>query len=190
MACSSGDSLERMGPAELVGLVRDLLGAVGRLRAANEALQGEVARLKSENQTLKDEIARLKHLPPRPPLTPSGMEKATEPSKPEGGEPGRRRRGPGVSRVTIDRTVELTVEAPAGSRRKGYEEIVVQDLTVAAETTLYRRERWETPDGRQIVAPLSESSVRIRRAGASSSINSARTAGSVASPQTMRCGPS
>ena len=66
-----------MGPAELIGLVRDLLGEVGRLRAANEALQGEAARLKSENQTLKDEIARLKHLPPRPPLKPSGMEKAT-----------------------------------------------------------------------------------------------------------------
>ncbi len=74
MASSSGDLLERMGPAELIGLVRDLLGEVGRLRAANEALQGEVARLKSENQTLKDEIARLKHLPPRPPLKPSGME--------------------------------------------------------------------------------------------------------------------
>ncbi len=156
MASSSGDSLERMGPAELIGLVRDLLGEVGRLRAANEALQGEVARLKSENRTLKDEIARLKHLPPRPPLKPSGMEKATEPSKPEADEPARRRRGPGVSRLTIDRTVELTVEAPAGSRRKGYEEIVVQDLMLRTETTLYRRERWETPDGRQIVAPLSE----------------------------------
>ena len=143
-----------MGPAELIGLVRDLLGEVGRLRAANEALQGEAARLKSENQTLKDEIARLKHLPPRPPLKPSGMEKATEPSKPEADKAARRRRGPGVSKLTIDRTVELTVEAPAGSRRKGYEDIVVQDLMLRTETTLYRRERWETPDGRQIVAPL------------------------------------
>jgi hypothetical protein len=154
MASSSGDSLERMGPAELIGLVRDLLGEVGRLRAANEALQGEVARLKSENQTLKDEIARLKHLPPRPPVKPSGMEKATERSKPEADKPARRR-GPGVSKLSIDRTVELTVDAPAGSRRKGYEDVVVQDLMLRTETTLYRRERWETPDGRQIVAPLS-----------------------------------
>src|SRR5271165_7026832 len=103
MASCSGDSLERMGPAELIGLVRDLLGEVGRLRAANEALQGEAARLKSENQ----------------PLKPSGMEKATEPSKPEADKAARRRRGPGVSKLTIDRTVELTVEAPAGSRAQG-----------------------------------------------------------------------
>ena len=153
MASSSGDSLERMGPAELIGLVRDLLGEVGRLRAANEALQGEVARLKSENQTLKDEIARLKHLPPRPPLKPSGMEKATEPSKPQA-DKAARRRGPGVSKLSIDRTVELTVEAPAGSRHKGYEEIIVQDLSLKAETTLYRRERWETPEGKTLTAPL------------------------------------
>jgi hypothetical protein len=144
-----------MGPAELIGLVRDLLGEVERLRAANEALQGAVARLKSENQTLNDEIARLKHLPPRPPVKPSGMEKATERSKPDADKPARRRRGRGVSKLSIDRTVALTVDAPAGSRRKGYEDVVVQDLMLRTETTLYRRERWETPDGRRIVAPLS-----------------------------------
>src|SRR5271169_726128 len=128
MSPGASDSLERMTPTELVGLVRRLLGEVERLRAQNEKVGAALVGLRVENQTLKDEIARLKHLPPRPPLNPSGMEKATEPSKPEADEPARRRRGPGISRLTIDRTVELTVEAPAGSRRKGYEEIVVQDL--------------------------------------------------------------
>ncbi len=41
-----------------------------------------------------------------------------------------------------------------GSRFKGYEEITVQDLIAKAETTLYRRERWETPDGKTLIAPL------------------------------------
>src|SRR5208337_3498062 len=111
-----------------------------------------------ENQALKDEIARLKKLPPRPPQKPSGMEKATD--RPEGGTKGgedeasRRRRGPGVSKLKTDRTIILTVEAPAGSRHKGYENIVVQDLMLKAETTLYRRECWETPDGKRLMAPL------------------------------------
>ncbi len=32
-----------------------------------------------------------------------------------------RRRGPGVSKLKIDRTVMLTIEAPAGSRHKSYD---------------------------------------------------------------------
>jgi hypothetical protein len=120
MSPGSIDSLERMTPAELVGLVRRLLVEVERLRAENEKVSQAVAGLRVENQTLKDEIARLKHLPPRPSHQPSGMEKATD--RPEGGaksdEDGasKRRRGPGVSKLSIDRTETLSVEAPAGSR--------------------------------------------------------------------------
>ena len=86
------------------------------------------------------------------------MEKATE--GPEGGAKGdedgasKRRRGPGVSKLSIDREVTLSVEAPAGSRPKGFEEIIVQDLVLKAETTRYRRERWETLDGERLIAPL------------------------------------
>jgi hypothetical protein len=158
MSPDPNDSLERMTPAELIGLVRGLLGEVERLQAQNEKLSAAVAGQRVENQTLKDEIARLKHLPPRPPNKPSGMEKATE--GPEGGaenakdEASKRRRGPGVSKLSIDREVTLSVEAPAGSRSKGFEEIIVQDLVLKAETTRYRRERWETPDGERLIAPL------------------------------------
>src|SRR5271154_3835561 len=131
MSPGASDSLERMTPTELVGLVRRLLGEVERLRAQNEKVGAALVGLRVENQTLKDEIARLKHLPPRPPLKPSGMEKATD--RPEGGaerdEDGasKRRRGPGV--------LTLSVEAPAGSRHKGFEDIIVQDLMLKAETT-------------------------------------------------------
>src|SRR5271157_1275379 len=107
------DSFERMPPAELLGLVRNLIAEVGRLRAENEKLSEAVARQRVENQALKDEIARLKHLPPRPPFKPSGMDQATD--RPDGqgegenGEAPKRRRGPGVSKLSIDRTVTLTV---------------------------------------------------------------------------------
>ena len=41
-----------------------------------------------------------------------------------------------------------------GSVFKGYEEFVVQDLVLEPRVILYRRERWLTPDGRSLVAPL------------------------------------
>jgi hypothetical protein len=152
------DSLEALSPPELIGLVRRLIGEVERLRAENEKLTAALASAKRETQDLKDEIRRLKGLPPRPPTKPSGMEKATDrpapetPSAPEASPP--RRRGPGVSKLTIDRTVTLTTSAPDGSHRKGHQEIIVQDIAFRPEVTLYRRERWTTPDGRTVSADL------------------------------------
>jgi hypothetical protein len=84
------------------------------------------------------------------------MEKATDrpenPSRGSASPP--RHRGPGVSTLSIDRTVTLTTSAPAGSRQKGYEEIIVQDIAFKPEVTLYRRERGMTPDGRTATAAL------------------------------------
>jgi Transposase IS66 family len=158
MTPGSIDSLENMNLTELVGLVRGLVGEVERLRKENEKLEVGLAAAKLENQELKDEIRRLKGLPPRPPFKPSGMEKATDGAAAErpsdADAPSPRRRGPGVSKLSIDRTVTLTVSAPAGSRHKGYEEIIVQDIAFKPEVTLYRRERWTTPDGRMVTADL------------------------------------
>lgn len=146
-----------MGTTELVGLVRRVIGEVERLREENEKLNATVTALRLENQQLKDEIRRLKGLPPRPPIKPSGMERATD--RPAAEKPGKadappRRRGPGVSKLSIDRTVTLTASAPTGSRLKGYEEIIVQDIAFKPEVTLYRRERRATPDGRTVTADL------------------------------------
>ena len=140
MTPGANDSLEGLGATELAGLVRRLLGEVERLREENGKLTAALAAAKLENQQLKDDIRRLKGLPPRPPMKPSGMEKATEgpatekPSQPDGTPP--RRRGPGTSKLSIDRTVTLTTPAPDGSHRKGYEEIIVQDIAFKPEVTL------------------------------------------------------
>jgi hypothetical protein len=146
----SVDSVEGLPLAELRGLVVALIGRVQALEERVEPLQMENQALRADNQALKDEIARLKGLPPRPPIRPSkpsGMEKASAPGKGKG-----RRRG--AKRDRVSREVVVKAAAPAGSRFKGYETILVRDLVLAAEVVRYRRERWVTPAGETIVAPL------------------------------------
>ena len=77
----------------------------------------------------------------------------TTDQRPEG-KKSSRRRGSQLDKLTIDATVVVRTKAPAGSRHKGYEEIVVQDLNLSPQVTRYRRERWQTPDGKTIIAEL------------------------------------
>ena len=153
------DSLERLTPADLIGVVRDLIGEVTRLRVENEKLGAALAKLRIEHQAVKDELARLKGLPPRPPVKPSGMDKSTDANEPatSGGrkvERSLRRRGRQLDRLKIGATVVVKANPPAGSRNKGFEDIVVQELSLFPQVTRYRRERWETADGKTIIADL------------------------------------
>jgi hypothetical protein len=128
--------LDALSPTELKALVIELLGKVAALE---QTVAAQCA-----------EIARLKGLKGRPALKPSGMETASEPKPPS---PPKGRRGPVRPRVAIeDQVIEATV--PPGSRFKGYADFLVQDLVLRVRCIRYRRERWLTPDGQLIVAPL------------------------------------
>jgi hypothetical protein len=133
-------SLSGLSRAELEALLVELFGKV----AALEKAVGEQ----------REEIARLKGLKGRPNIKPSGMDKATEPPKP-GRKEKRQFRGKVTPRVKIkDQVVKVAV--PEGSRFKGHEPFLVQDLVISVSATCYQRERWVTPDGRTILAALPE----------------------------------
>jgi hypothetical protein len=116
-----------------------------------------VSALEEEIQQLRAENGRLKDLPKKPQLAPGGMDKASEPDRRARTRQARRQRhkrqsGRRTPPVTEERT--LVIEAPAGSRRRGFEPFTVQDLILTPQVIRFRRERWLTPDGQEIVAPL------------------------------------
>ena len=150
MTGSPSDNAKPLSEKALRELVSDLARKIDRLEQEVEQLRLDNSNLRIDNQALKDEIARLKNLPPRPPFKPSGMEKATQPRPAgPGGRPGR-----GAKRDQVTREVTIRAEVPAGSRFKGYKTVVRRDLVLVAEVVRYKRERWLTPEGRTIIAPL------------------------------------
>jgi hypothetical protein len=131
--------------------------SLDELRKLVVQLLVRVSALEEENQQLRAENARLKALPQKPKLAPGGMDKASEPDKRARIKQARRQwrkrqSGRRTPPVTEERT--LVVEAPAGSRRRGFEPFTVQDLILAPQVIRFRRERWVTPDGQEIIAPL------------------------------------
>src|SRR4051794_33328329 len=133
------------GKISLSGLPRAELEALAeRLLAENDALRQVIAGLKAE-------VATLKGVKGRPKLKPSGMEKGTEPA-PAG--TGRGAKGSKSARLPIDEERVIAAEVPAGSRFKGYEDFLVQDLVLRPHVVRLRRERWLTPDGRTVTAPM------------------------------------
>src|SRR3954470_19428576 len=126
--------LDRLSPADLKALVIWLMETVAGLEHTIAAQ--------------REEIARLKGLKGAPSIKPSGMEQASADA------PRRRRKGRGAAALTVHENRIVRAEVPPGSRFKGYEDILVQDVIVRAHVVRYRRERWLTPDGQTVIAPL------------------------------------
>src|ERR1700681_877760 len=135
------DDMDRLSHAELKGLV---------IKQWEELVE-----LQRMVAALRDEINRLKGGPGRPTIKPSGMERGTEPKPPGSSGDRKRPRGGTRSKLSIheERTVKV-VTPPRGSRFKGYTSFVVQDLVIRPHVVNFRCERWQTPDGGMMTAPL------------------------------------
>ena len=130
--------LEDLSRAELKALVAQLLG--------------EVAELKHTIAAQRDEIARLKGLKGRPEIKPSGMEKASQAPTREraAGKRWRKR-----TELTIhEERILKAGPVPPGSRFKGYQTFLVQDLVLRPHVVRLQRERWRAPDGQTITAAM------------------------------------
>jgi regulator of replication initiation timing len=106
------------GTTELFDLVEQLVAEVSTLRE-------RVGALEAENAALREENARLKGLKGRPKLKPSSMEQATSRVKGKGKRKKKRaaRRSP-----VVNEEHKLSLTVPAGSRFKGYDDFLVQEL--------------------------------------------------------------
>jgi transposase IS66 family protein len=124
----------------------DLEGLAERLLAENAALKQAVAELRTE-------VATLKGLKGRPTVKPSGMDRGTGPAPAAKGR-GRGAKGRKTERLAVHEERVIKAAVPAGSRFKGYADFVVQDLVLRPHVVRLRRERWLTPDGRTVVAPM------------------------------------
>jgi hypothetical protein len=133
--------IDRLSALELKVLVVELLGRVSDLNRTVSEQREEIARLKG-----------LKGRPDiKPSIKPSGMERAGH-SKPW--SPPRRGGGGKTAKRVVHEERIVKASVPPGSRFKGYESFVVQDLVLRPHVVRYRRERWLTPDGVTVIAPL------------------------------------
>lgn len=118
------------------------------LRALVLELLNEIAGLKQIVAEQREEIARLKGLKGPPRLKPSGMGQNS--AQKDGASGAHKRHGRGkktLSRVAVEERV-VSFDVPAGSRFKGFEDFVVQDLVIQPALVWFSREGWVTPDGR------------------------------------------
>ena len=141
--------------AECTPLVRRLLEIIHLQQERIDQLEDQVRLQQERIHQLEDEIARLKGLKTRPRIAPSVLETPPRPPRdPEAKRPGSAKRSKTVELTITEETVVPLPHRPVDAVFKGYEDFVVQDLTIEPRVILYRRERWMTADGQSLVAPL------------------------------------
>jgi hypothetical protein len=132
-----------------------------RLLNVVEALSAEVRALRAGSQRLRDELNRLKGEQGKPeilPQAPPAARGTNHSSEAERREPREHRKGVKRARLTVTREQALRLDRralPADAVRKGYEDVLVQDVVFRAETVRFRKEKWYARStGQTYLAPM------------------------------------
>jgi Transposase IS66 family len=127
------------------------------LMNAVENLSAKVADLSAENQRLRDEINRLKGEQGKP-KSRAGKPRADLSSQKERPESGEHHKSSKQGQIKIDRERLLQVDRsqlPEDAVFKGYQEVVVQDITFHTDNILFRKEKYYSPSQkRTYLAPF------------------------------------
>jgi hypothetical protein len=128
-------------------LVRQLLNVLEDVMADLRVAQAETQRLRDEINRLKGEQGRpqVQANTPQPPSTDHSSER--ERYKPKAWSKGRK-----TDRIAIDRALVVEVDPaclPPDAVFKGYEDVVVQDVSFRTDNVLFRKEKFYSPSQHQ-----------------------------------------
>lgn len=146
--------LPKIPEEENTPLVQTLVGMI-------EFLVDKVQKQVEEIGQLRDEINVLKGEKKRPKFTSSKIDKKTDKEDKHLLSKDKPSKRTGSSKKI--KNVQLTIhedkpispkDIPENSRFKGYRDFVVQDLNISPQTTRYRLECWQTPEGKRLVGQL------------------------------------
>jgi len=109
-------------------------------------------------EVLEQEILKLKGETTKPKIKPSKMDDDDDNSStPQKSERAAKADTGNAAPVKIDETITIQPEnVPAGSRFKGYRQVIVQDLILKAHNTCYRLAEYQTPEGGYLSGQLPE----------------------------------
>ncbi|MEH2372047.1 hypothetical protein [Nostoc sp.] len=124
-----------------------------------EQLQAEVKELRTENQQLKDENNRLKGEKSQPDIKANKKGDAkNHSSEKERQTPKKHSKGSKNGTIKIDREEILKYpqdKLPADAEFKGYQEVIIQDITLLTDNILFRKEKYYSPSvGKTYLAEL------------------------------------
>jgi transposase IS66 family protein len=128
------------------------LGQIGLL------LKDIAQRYYDEVLLLKEENARLNKRAARPQLKPSVIAKEDKDYQ-QAKKKRTQRVNPNKKQLPVTQSTILKPchPVPSGSRFKGYKDFYVQEIDIKTHYLCYRRERWKTPNGNEILGELPDS---------------------------------